>query len=412
MYHSEPSYSRAGLGVVFRDADSSAKALQELAHKRQERAERKRAAILMGILVLMALSVHLTTMRPNHSSKANNAKGRKGSGGANAIDYGDGSGRGGGSMLSSGNNSTRQPTVLDNFVDATLSAPGTAFTPFFFHVPRSGGQTVKEIAGLCFSKIQASEVGIRQGHGSDTQLQLVTIDDSQYVNVDTTTQKGIQRAAMMGFSQTPMADLVTSSYFLHAGKYLFAQDRPGRSFIMMRHPIERAVSMYHYRKSTGEIAEGVTMEDYGRGNGIENNWMTRFLTNVLEGELKKSHLDQAKIILSKKFLVGFLDDAQESIARFIKYNDWQYDPQDETKALQQKDCVARKLQEGSNRNPVEYEMPKKTSQAHALIAWQVGYDQKLYDFAKQLFELQTNQYGTKERKKELKKKQQKAQKGK
>jgi hypothetical protein len=381
IYHSEPlNYSRAGIGVVFRDADSSAKALQELAQKRQERAERKRAGILLGLLLFMASSVHFLT-RPKStpiptpsSAKGSDAK----------IDYGGNKGGGGGvesdgiEAASGGefSNSTKRDSILDHFTDA-MSEYQSAFTPFFFHVPRSGGQTVKDIVGLCLSKVQASEVGIRNGHQTDTQLQIVVIDNAKYINVDTTSKEGIERAAMMGFAQAQMADMVTSSYFLNAARYLFSEERPGRAFILFRNPVHRAVSMYYYQRSIGSIDEKISLEEFARGNGIENNWMTRFLTNAMEGELKKSHLDQAKKILSKKFLVGFLDDVEESVARLLKYMGWKFED-DETKALLQQDCIQRKLVEGSNRNPTEYELPKKGSQAHALISWQTQFDMKLY----------------------------------
>lgn len=97
----------------------------------------------------------------------------------------------------------------------------------------------------------------------------------------------------------------------------------------------------------------------------------------MEGELKKHHLDQAKKILSKKFLVGFLDDAEESVKRMMNYFGWRYD-EDETNQMVQHDCVQKRLMERTNRNPVEYEIPKRGSQAHALIAWQTQFDMKLY----------------------------------
>jgi len=380
IYHSEPlNYSRAGIGVVFRDADSSAKALQELAQKKQERTERKRAGLLLGLLIFMASSVHFMT-RPNltviPTQSSSSSKG-----GGKDINYGDN--KGGvdvdGIQSAGGEgstNTTKRDSILDHFSDS-MDDFQKSFTPFFFHVPRSGGQTVKDIVGLCLHKVQASEVGIRNGHQTDTQLQIVSIDDTQYVNIDTTSKEGIERAAMMGFAQAQMAEMVTSSYFLNVARFLFSKDRPGRAFILLRNPIHRAVSMYNYQRSTGELDEKLSLEEFARGAGIENNWMTRFLTNAMEGELKKSHLDQAKKILGKKFLVGFLDDAEESTSRFIKYMGWKYDD-DETKALLQQDCVSKKLSEGSNRNPVEYELPKKGTQAHALISWQTQFDMKLY----------------------------------
>mmetsp|Transcript_17414 Transcript_17414/g.26347 ORF Transcript_17414/g.26347 Transcript_17414/m.26347 type:complete len:473 (-) Transcript_17414:1225-2643(-) len=406
MYHSESiNYSRAGIGVVFRDADSSARALQELAQRRQERAERKRAAMLIGLLMAMAVSVHLFTrpqpiplVQPAYEKKVDET-----------INYGGDSSleslkvdkKSDATISKGSSNATRGDSIWNHLTDS-IDDFGN-FTPFFFHVPRNGGQTIKDIVGLCLEKVQASEVGIREGHQDDKELQTVTIDNIKYINVDTSSKEGIERAAVMGFEQQQMAEMVTSSYFLNVAKYLFSAERQGRAFILLRHPIDRAVSMFHYQKSVGALGEKLSLEDYARGNGIENNWIVRFLTNAMEGELKKSHLDQAKKILSKKFLVGFLDDADESLTRMMKYNGWTYS-EDETKGLMQQDCVKKHVTEGSNSNPNEYEMPRKGSQSHALLSWQTQYDIKLYEFAKQLFEIQTKQYGSKERKKEIKKK--------
>jgi len=406
MYHSEPlNYSRAGIGVVFRDADSSARALQDLSQKKQERAERKRAIMLLAILIAMASSVHVFTkpkVMPTMKGPLQGSDERtdydekgaeKGVDGESDIGISEGS-----------SNSTRADTIWNHLADAKNDVVDS--TPFFFHVPRNGGQTVKDIVGVCLDKIQANEVGIRDGHHTDTQIRMIEIDNSRYINVDTSSKEGIERAAMMGFEQAQMAEMVTSSYFLNAAKYLFSAERQGRAYVMLRNPIDRAVSMYYHQKSNGVLDDKLTLEDYARGEGIENNWITRFLTNAMEGELKKSNLEHAKKILGKKFLIGFLDDAEESIYRLKKYNGWDIssDEVDETKEYEQKMCIQKRIEEGNNKNINPYEMPKKGSQAYALLSWQTQYDMKLYDFAKQLFEFQTTKYGSKERKKEMKKK--------
>jgi len=381
MYHSEPiNYSRAGIGVVFRDADSSARALQEIAQKRQERAERKKAMMLLAILIALTSSVHIFT-KPRvlptikDSSKVSNEMTEDDGKGANQdVDGESELGSSGGSS-----NSTKADTIWNHLADVKNDVADS--NPFFFHVPRKGGQTVKDIT--------------------------IEIDNSRYINVDTSSKEGIERAAMMGFEQAQMAEMVTSSYFLNAAKYLFSADRQGRAFVMLRNPIDRAVSMYYHQKSNGALDEKLKLEDYARGEGIENNWITRFLTNAMEGELKKSHLEHAKKILGQKFLIGFIDDAEESIYRLKKYNGWDISSEevDETKEYEQKMCIQQKIEEGNNKNTNPYEMPKKGSQAHALLSWQTQFDMKLYDFAKQLFEFQTNKYGSKERKKAMKKKQ-------
>jgi hypothetical protein len=123
----------------------------------------------------------------------------------------------------------------------------------------------------------------------------------------------------------------------------------------------------------------------------------------MEGEITKEHLEHAKEILHKKFLVGFLNDGEESIYRIMKYYDWNFDS-DETIRMQQEDCIKDLLKEKTNVNEVEYEIPKRGSQANALIKWQTQFDIKLYEYAEKLFEEQTKEFGSKARKKLLRKK--------
>ena len=123
----------------------------------------------------------------------------------------------------------------------------------------------------------------------------------------------------------------------------------------------------------------------------------------MEGEITKEHLEMAKEILRRKFLVGFLDDGEETIYRVMKYYDWAFD-NDETKRMQQEDCIRDLLKDKTNVNDVEYELPEWGSQANALIKWQTQFDIKLYEYAKELFDEQTKDFGSKARKKILRKK--------
>ena len=294
---------------------------------------------------------------------------------------------------------------LHHFADVR-DTPRPTDTAFFFHVPRAGGSTIKAMLGKCMRLVQASEVGVRDGHDHDTALQVLTVQENKYVNVDTTTIPGIQRAVDMGLTRSGMSDLIVSSYF-HESAALFDLEHQGRAFIMLRNPIERAVSMYYHRlHELHDIDESVSIEDYAQGNGIENNWMTRFLANRMTGELTKEDLEQAKEILKEKFLIGFLDDLEESVYRIIAYNGWKY-AADETEKMKQEDCITDLTKVGSNINAEGYEIPKRGTQAYALIIWQTQFDSKLYDYAKLLFDDQTKSYGTKERKKQRKKEKQK-----
>ena len=90
----------------------------------------------------------------------------------------------------------------------------------------------------------------------------------------------------------------------------------------------------------------------------------------------------------------------------MKYAGWSY-KDDGTERMKQEDCIKDLAGHGTNANPVEYELPKRGSQAHALISWQTQFDSKLYSYARELFEKQTKEWGTKERKKEMKKRKKK-----
>lgn len=274
-------------------------------------------------------------------------------------------------------------------------------TALFWHIPRSGGSTIKNIMGQCLGLVGASEVGIRDGHGNDPELNIIDFQGVRYVNVDTYSLEGINRAYDMGFSQSKLADVVVSSYFLQATQNLFDRENRGRAFSLLRNPIERAVSMYYYKVELGML-ENISLEEYAKGKGIENNWMTRYLVNHMEGELSKEDLEQAKVVLKEKFLIGFLDDLNESLARFMKYNGWGL-VEDDIKKMNQENCIKLLTESGTNTNRVGYSMPKKGTQAYALITWQTQFDLKLYEFAKELFDMQTKAWGTKERKKADKK---------
>ena len=440
-------------GVKYRSPSSTLRALEEIKRKKLEARERKRAAGILAMLLIVAVGVHLmgrdtsglistgvvAKQSIGDSAAVDKVYGKLKSGGtrSSAVDkQGAGSAVAAPMQGGSPNNAAILPSdsvianpstaedypipppkektyddahqflaPLHHFSDVR-DTPRPTDTAFFFHVPRAGGSTIKAMLGKCMRLVQASEVGVRDGHDQDTALQVLTVQENKYVNVDTTTIPGIQRAVDMGLTRSGMSDLIVSSYF-HESAALFDLEHQGRAFIMLRNPIERAVSMYYHRlHELHDIDESVSIEDYAQGNGIENNWMTRFLANRMTGELTKEDLEQAKEILKEKFLIGFLDDLEESIYRIILYNGWKY-AADETEKMKQEDCITDLTKVGSNINAEGYEIPKRGTQAYALIIWQTQFDSKLYDYAKLLFDDQTKSYGTKERKKQRKKEKQK-----
>jgi hypothetical protein len=257
--------------------------------------------------------------------------------------------------------------------------------PFFFHVPRSGGSTIKDILGGCYGFTEATDVGGRQqGRLRAASLEVVHADDgAAYVNVDTSTAEGIQRAKNMGLVESGLANVIISQH-LHPAATLFNSDQLGRCFSMMRHPIERAVSMFHYlavanwEPTYDPSLAYISIEMYARSKRAEHNWMVRFLSNELERDLNDKHLAIAKKVLSQKCLVGLLDRKEESFRRFEQYFGWSAKNQ---KAI---DCRDRLLHWGWS-NKHSHPQVEEGSVVWDLLYKKNSFDMELYNFAVRLF---------------------------
>lgn len=397
-------------GLVFRSADSTNRAMREIENKQKEARIKKKAALLaMSLVVVAVLLLNMTRTEEAflRNTQDEEAKGSKELSKESQL----------ASQIQALELNELEPPPEEEVIEDgkeylqpfryfadTITPRRQSDSNFFFHIPRSGGSAIKEIAGKCLGKTLAAEVGVRDGHQEDILLQKVEIDGASYVNVDTTSIDGLHRAANLGLAASGLSDMIASSYFEEVGM-LFDLGHKGRAFTIFRHPIERAVSHYWFatRSDRAYIDPSVSIEDYAQGQGIENNWVVRFITGKMEGEITKEHLEMAKEILRRKFLVGFLDDGEETIYRVMKYYDWAFD-NDETKRMQQEDCIRDLLKDRTNVNDVEYELPERGSQANALIKWQTQFDIKLYEYAKELFDEQTKDFGSKARKKILRKK--------
>ena len=72
-------------------------------------------------------------------------------------------------------------------------------------------------------------------------------DGRPYINVDTTTEGGIQRAHTLGFQARPqVANVVIAPLILPATEYLFTRENKAMLFALMRHPVDRAISQFYY----------------------------------------------------------------------------------------------------------------------------------------------------------------------
>ena len=111
--------------------------------------------------------------------------------------------------------------------------------------------------GGCHRFVQATEFGVTDGHINDPEVAIVypavpgvaDTDRSPFVNIDSTTVAGIQRAKELGFADAQLAQVVVSPFVFETND-LFTQTAKGRLFSVFRHPIDRAISMFYYSELT------------------------------------------------------------------------------------------------------------------------------------------------------------------
>lgn len=211
----------------------------------------------------------------------------------------------------------------------------------------------------------------------------------RYVNVDTSTVQGIERAKSLGLAGSGMPHLVVSS-LLHNAATMFTPANRGRMFTMFRHPVDRSVSLFHYiqdtqwrrRQTFQKELSDLTIDEYFKSGLAENNWMTRFLTNqITKGELNRNDLNQAKEVLRRKCLVGLLSEKGESFARFERFFGFPLKDDEE------KECHEKKLQWAW---PLKHrhDQVEEGTALWDLVLSHNTYDLELYDYAQTLFQQQ------------------------
>ncbi|KAL7536113.1 hypothetical protein ACHAWF_005374 [Thalassiosira exigua] len=196
----------------------------------------------------------------------------------------------------------------------------------------------------------------------------------------------------MGLAGKVGADAIATQY-LHAGATLFdGRHHRGRMFTFVRHPIERAVSMFYYLATAEheptydpDLAH-ISIEMWSRSKRVEHNWMTRFLSDEPEGDLTPRHLALSKEVLRKKCLIGLFDEKSESWARLDRFFGWRYPTQ------KSRECRDRLIDWGWSNKRGHPEV-EEGSAAWDFLYRQNRLDMTLYRYARRLFEEQADLFG-------------------
>ena len=353
---------------------------------------------------------------------------------------------------------------------ANLTEPlSTQDVPFLLHFPRSGGTTLKDILGLCLGVTLATDAvvvdpthhlmtGVRHPIFvvvvvvvdwmplsslvvvvvvvslslffwslwccllQDT-LRIVHSDNgAAVVNVDMGTIDGIHRAGRLGLIPSRLAQAIVSprlyetAQLFHHHHHHQQQQQQARAFVMMRHPIHREVSRFHYASVARWEASGtetttaaivnhkkydpdlayVSLEMYARSKRVPNNSFVRLLVNKSnnnnnndDAAVTVQDLETAKTILRTKFLVGLLERKGESYARLQEYLVATGAVQSQETTPRQRECRDRLLH-WSWSNQHTHPQVEEGSTVWELLLKQNEFDMLLYQYAKdELFPQQT-----------------------
>ncbi|KAL7517567.1 hypothetical protein ACHAWX_002486 [Stephanocyclus meneghinianus] len=275
---------------------------------------------------------------------------------------------------------TLQPRKVDpkwgEIVDGDL--------PFFWHIPKASGSTMKNIMNFCFNLKRAEKV---YGEASTAEIR------PNIINMDVSSPEGLKHAYDSNLLSSNIIDVLVSNYFT-SGSALFTPEHQGRAFTIMRHPIDLAESLFHYRKKASWETSyrpdwnKITFSQYVASDEYIGNWMVHQLTGTMPWvELTEEHLTQAKSVLQAKVFVGIASQMDETLRQLKRYFHW---------IEEQPFCVFNYL----HSTPTNSNSHPKTQRGSAQwleVAEKEKWDLSLYYYALELFAQQRERFPPEDR---------------
>ena len=250
---------------------------------------------------------------------------------------------------------------------------------FFWHIPRSGGSTMKNIMNYCYDLRRAEQLD------EDPSMNFVR---NNVMNMDTTSPDGLQISLENDIVNSNMLDVIVSNYFL-SGSALFNDKHHGKAFTILRHPVELSASLFFERRKYIEAWKSMTFHDYVKSDAYLDSWMTRQLTGTMPWvPLTEAHLEQAKNVMKTKIFVGVLGEIEETLRQLKCHFGWgkeKWVPKCEQKLLQDPDSV--------NEHPAP---PVRGGATWKVFIEKEKWDMALYYYGLELFAEQRNRHPPKD----------------
>jgi len=265
--------------------------------------------------------------------------------------------------------------------------------PFFWAIPKCGTSTIKLIMSRCLNLRMASSTG-QVNYDEYNQLQLVDLGPKrgQFLNVNFGYLPGIRQASEWRMAESGLVDVAVTSYIHEAVTNVLSTSHPARIFTIMRHPIERMISDFHYQKvaqwerTYDANKANLTLLEYASDSRYHvDNWMTRMLANQHNGPVQNQDFIYAKQVLKDKVLILWLEQIDESVERLIHFMGWE-DHLPINPTLERKECFDSKLHSTTPANHIDHNSVREESEEWQMLKKINKFDLNLYWYGKDLFD--------------------------
>jgi len=286
------------------------------------------------------------------------------------------------------------PWAEHNLHQISLHPDPDKETPLFWHIPKCGGTTVVSIYE-CLDLAISNRAGALPRFGHDQDEEIIVFRPwgrrgPPYVNVDTTSKSGIQRAERLGLVPSGLAGIIFTSYPAYAIDHLYDESNKGRALALFRHPVDRLVSKFYYlqvadwERTYRPDWKNWTVADWAkRGNKDNNSFVKKLAGKRMNGKVSEVDLELAMRTLRQRFIIGRLDRMEESIRRFNVVLGIDESASNVTK------CMDKFFgQDAEKKNANSHPKVEEGSAAWKTLADTNTLDMKLYDYVIQLFDEQ------------------------